>query len=176
MKELLQSIIFTVFVLCSRAEHKTLVLIHSGSIDVPSGSVIDIISAYQQYYETPIAPVDVRVENLPGSNVTFSYFELGSFSHAQPLKNLVLAGPIRIRFDFNQPGVLITYKITNATSGLSAVGPSNTVVVPEDISGPISIILESSTDLINWTAAQPGQYGASTTKRFFRIRATQNQE
>jgi hypothetical protein len=85
-----------------------------------------------------------------------------------------LAGPVRIRFDFNQPGVLVTYKITDATSGLSAAGPSNTVVVPEDVNGSVSIILESSTDLVNWTAAQPGQYGASTAKRFFRIRAAQN--
>jgi hypothetical protein len=51
--------------------------------------------------------------------------------------------------------------------------PNNAVVIPSDSSGPVKIILESSVDLVNWTAAQPGVYGASTTKRFFRVRAEQ---
>lgn len=51
---------------------------------------------------------------------------------------------------------------------------SNAVVIPEDASGPVEIIMESSTDLINWTLANPGTYGASTQKRFFRLRAVQN--
>ncbi len=174
MKLLLQFILFHALVLCARAEHKTLVLVHPGFIDVPRGSVIDIISAYQSYSDFPTSPVEIRIEEIPGSGLPFSYFRFGTLTFAQPLRNLVLAGPIRIRFDFNQPGVLITYKLTDATSGLSAAGPSNTVVVPEDINGSVSIILESSTDLIHWTAAQPGDYGASTTKRFFRLRATQN--
>ncbi|MBI5772971.1 MAG: hypothetical protein HZA89_04405 [Verrucomicrobia bacterium] len=48
---------------------------------------------------------------------------------------------------------------------------SSTVVVPDDAGGPVQIILESSTDLVTWTAANPGTYGTSTTKRFFRLRA-----
>ena len=174
MKTLIHSILFMAFVLFARAEHKTLVLFHPGSIDVPSGSVIDIISAHQSYSDFPTSPVEVRIQEIPGSGVSFPIFHFGTFSFAQPLRNLVLAGPIKVRFDFNQPGVLVTYKLSDATSGLSAAGPSNTVVVPEDINGSVSIILESSTDLVNWTAAQPGQYGASTAKRFFRIRAAQN--
>jgi len=35
----------------------------------------------------------------------------------------------------------------------------------------VNVILESSTDLVTWTQANPGTYGASTTKRFFRVRA-----
>jgi hypothetical protein len=50
---------------------------------------------------------------------------------------------------------------------------SNAVVIPEDASGPVEIIMESSTDLINWTMANPGNYGSSTEKRFFRLRAVQ---
>ena len=49
--------------------------------------------------------------------------------------------------------------------------PSNTVVIPADIGGPVNIILESSIDLVSWTAAMPGVYGTNTLKRFFRIRA-----
>lgn len=47
-----------------------------------------------------------------------------------------------------------------------------TVVIPADAGGPVTVILESSTDMITWTAATPGTYGTSTTKRFFRLRAT----
>ena len=49
--------------------------------------------------------------------------------------------------------------------------PSNTVVIPTDASGPVEIIMKSSKDLVNWTRAEPGSYGADTPKRFFRIRA-----
>ena len=51
---------------------------------------------------------------------------------------------------------------------------STAVVIPEDASGPVSIILESSTDLVTWTPANPGTYGSSTMRRFFRVRAVQN--
>jgi len=37
--------------------------------------------------------------------------------------------------------------------------PSNAVVVPDDSGAPVQIILESSTDLVTWTAALPGTYG-----------------
>jgi hypothetical protein len=49
--------------------------------------------------------------------------------------------------------------------------PSNAVVVPADSGGPVTIVLESSADLVTWTAALPGTYGTSTTNRFFRVRA-----
>ena len=49
--------------------------------------------------------------------------------------------------------------------------PSNTVVIPSDANGNIEIILESSVDLVTWTAALPGVYGGTDDKRFFRVRA-----
>jgi len=52
--------------------------------------------------------------------------------------------------------------------------PSNAVVIPADAAGPVQIILESSTDLVTWTAITPGTYAAETTERFFRVRAVQN--
>jgi hypothetical protein len=44
-------------------------------------------------------------------------------------------------------------------------------VIPENSPGNVSIVLEQSTDLINWTAVNPGSFPSSTTKRFFRVRA-----
>ena len=49
--------------------------------------------------------------------------------------------------------------------------PSNAVVIPADAAGPVTILLESSVDLVTWNSAQPGTYGTSTTNRFFRVRA-----
>jgi hypothetical protein len=50
--------------------------------------------------------------------------------------------------------------------------PADAVVIPTSATGNVQIILESSADLVNWTAANPGIYGASSaTNRFFRVRA-----
>jgi hypothetical protein len=53
---------------------------------------------------------------------------------------------------------------------LENVIPANAVVIPEDAGGQFQVILESSTDLVNWQAANPGNYGGSTQRRFFRTR------
>jgi hypothetical protein len=50
--------------------------------------------------------------------------------------------------------------------------PADAIVIPASAAGNVQIILESSSDLVNWTAANPGTYGASAgTNRFFRVRA-----
>jgi hypothetical protein len=51
-----------------------------------------------------------------------------------------------------------------------SVTPSNAAVIPVDANGTFTVILESSTDLITWTAANPGDYSGNTVKRFFRTR------
>ena len=61
--------------------------------------------------------------------------------------------------------------------GVGAVQPANqqnsVTVIPENSSGNVNIILEQSTDLVNWTAVDPGSFAPSTAKRFFRVRAQQ---
>lgn len=49
--------------------------------------------------------------------------------------------------------------------------PSNAVVIPSDAAGPVQILLETSTDLVNWNLANPGTYGSSSAGQFFRVRA-----
>ncbi len=44
-------------------------------------------------------------------------------------------------------------------------------VIPENSPGNVNIILEQSTDLINWSAVNPGSFAPSASKRFFRVRA-----
>jgi hypothetical protein len=58
------------------------------------------------------------------------------------------------------------------TTIISNYVPADAIVIPASATGNVQIILESSPDLVNWTAANPGTYGASAgTNRFFRVRA-----
>ena len=65
-------------------------------------------------------------------------------------------------------GYLLTLEVTRPAS--PSVTPSNAAVIPVDANGTFTVILESSTDLITWTAANPGDYSGNTVKRFFRTR------
>jgi hypothetical protein len=68
--------------------------------------------------------------------------------------------------------VRVSFSVTNVvTSSSSIITPSTAVVIPADAGGPVTVTLESSTDLVNWNATLPGTYGTSTTNRFFRVRA-----
>jgi hypothetical protein len=70
-----------------------------------------------------------------------------------------------------------TFQITTPSSSnvVSNYLPADSIVIPASATGSVQIILESSPDLVNWTAASPGTYGASAgTNRFFRVRAVAN--
>jgi hypothetical protein len=73
------------------------------------------------------------------------------------------------------PYAWATFKIeTPCTANvISNYVPADAIVIPASVTGNVQIILESSPDLVNWTAASPGTYGAAAgTNRFFRVRAT----
>ncbi|MBI2927082.1 MAG: hypothetical protein HYY24_15410 [Verrucomicrobia bacterium] len=63
---------------------------------------------------------------------------------------------------------ILTIKTTVQSDTLT---PTAAVVIPSDAKGPANVILESSTNLVSWTAALPGTYGKSAQTRFFRVRA-----
>ncbi len=67
-----------------------------------------------------------------------------------------------------------TFKIETPCTAtvISNYVPADAIVIPASVTGNVQIILESSPDLVNWTAANPGTYGPSAaTNRFFRVRA-----
>jgi len=91
-----------------------------------------------------------------------------------------IAGPAEFRVYLepyyrpqNSYAYLTTFKITRANAAPSTV-PSTAVVIPNDAEGQYEVLLESSTDMITWTSAQPGTYGGDTVKRFFRTRIVKN--
>jgi hypothetical protein len=70
-----------------------------------------------------------------------------------------------------------TFQITTPAGAnvISNYVPADAIVIPASTTGPVQIILESSADLLNWSAANPGTYSASSaTNRFFRVRAVHN--
>jgi len=86
-----------------------------------------------------------------------------------------IAGPASIRLVTNGEcgeGIYVfTYRITREVDNFV---PNTGVVIPADAAGPVSVKLESSTDLTTWNEAQSGTYGTSSTARYFRLRAIRN--
>ena len=162
-------------------------MIHNGGggsvskeVTVSENEILEIISL-------PRAPLNmVILLSLPSEagEVRFSITEDdvngvrrasgGNFYYHPPLRH-IFGGPCRLQFRGSQSeGTVwgaLTYKITPKQSSTFQERPSNTVVIPADSAGPVEIIMESSEDMINWTRTEPGTYGTSTAKRFFRIRA-----
>ena len=84
--------------------------------------------------------------------------------------NNIVVGPCTItcRWENSNPGPIISYKISEPDQGPTV--SRNVAVIPEDVNGEYEVILESSTDMITWSPANPGNYGGNTAGRFFRIR------
>jgi hypothetical protein len=71
-------------------------------------------------------------------------------------------------WDFKASEGYVTFRIVGSEKEVSK---KFATVIPENSSGNVSIILEQSTDLINWSAVNPGSFPPSTAKRFFRVRS-----
>lgn len=98
-------------------------------------------------------------------------FGAGNSSYTYPHSNLpILAGPATIRA-VSVTSAAVCFCTLQITEPGSNFVPVNTVVIPNDSGAPVNVIMESSSDMVNWVSAIPGTYGTSTTNRFFRVRA-----
>ena len=70
---------------------------------------------------------------------------------------------------FNQAINFLTLKITNA-SEINKAGPTTVLVLPENATGNYNLVVESSTDSINWTPFHSETVTADTAERLFRVR------
>ena len=154
------------------------------------------IATFQLSNEPNSAMISLKVsiDGLDANN-TFGYFDPNSLmgasvnSSAQPIP-----GPATIRiflkpsskrqvddyysdrwnnsgagsWDFGASEGFVTFRIVGAEQ---APSKKFATVIPENASGNIRVVLEQSTDLINWTSATPGVFAPSTSKRFFRVRS-----
>ena len=117
------------------------------TVTIPAGKVLEIVSGYGYF----------QLSNTPHS----------SFSVSAMPSPVLLVGPNTLS---TKDDCFITYRLKDNISTTTTI-PTSAVVIPTDATGPVNVILESSTDLVTWTQANPGTYGASTTTRFFRVRA-----
>ena len=102
-----------------------------------------------------------------GINITFAANNLTTYY--QPLQ---FTGLNRITFNQNNtPSSYATFIVYTPPTNSVYYTPVNSVVIPSDATGNVQIILESSSDLVNWIPSLPGTYGSTYTNRFFRVRA-----
>ena len=101
---------------------------------------------------------------VEGIELAVTSFNLGN-------TKIIVAGPKTVSVSVPDQSLLaFTYRLATDAPASAQNVASQAVVIPENASGPVDVILESSTDLINWTAAVAGSYAPSTLKRFFRVR------
>ena len=107
-----------------------------------------------------VGPATVRVRIKPWSGRGGSNNDSARWSYTY--------GSGYTDWDFKASEGFITFRITGSEQ---APSKKFATVIPENASGNIRIVLEQSTDLINWTTASPGVFPPSTAKRFFRVRS-----
>jgi hypothetical protein len=135
------------------------------TLEIKGGEVLTPIKLM-----APIQYFAPRIIYPSGVNIGTNFREDNIATHP-------IVGPAKIVFNDRwrrdvDSNMLFVYDLQKTTTSASSPSlPSNTVVIPTDASGPVEIVMESSKDLVNWTRAEPGTYGADTPKRFFRIRA-----
>jgi hypothetical protein len=138
----------------------------SGEVQIDENKSIEVFSVYNSYNG---ANVLVQIDSGSGW-VDFIKQKM------TPDMKFVLAGPCKIRLGakgYYSSGTQVTnsslfYRTLEEKEALSK---KFATVIPENSDGNVSIILEQSTDLINWTAVNPGSFPPSTAKRFFRVRS-----
>lgn len=102
------------------------------------------------------------------------WVRLGNNSYNRNLRTIV--GPIK--FDLRTSGMnnegqfiylTTTKKKQESYQSKNVTGYS--LVLPESKDNSYNLVLESSTDLVNWTSDKTGSKGPSEKKRFYRLRA-----
>ena len=151
----------------------------SNLLQVPEGKILEIVDFFTTVPRTPSAAGRVAVIETSPANGEFLLAQARSWT-GSPLGGLrkiqLVAGTggleVRVRAEVgSHVQYYLYYRILDNVS-TAATQTAQTVVIPEDATGDVEIILESSKDLVNWTVANPGTYNSQTTEqRFFRVRA-----
>lgn len=89
-------------------------------------------------------------------------------SNPPTINPVTIAGPATIMFRAGTSASAITYLATLQITRSGIASPP--AAIPQEAGTKWDVILESSSDLINWTPANPGEYSGTEPKRFFRTR------
>ena len=103
---------------------------------------------------------------VTGDNWSQEIGVLGKDGDRTPRK-IVLSGPLSLHVKATK----VPARKAFATFDIQRSGaPSNAVPLPQEAGSNFNVILEQSSDLLNWTPANPGTYTGTEPKRFFRTR------
>jgi hypothetical protein len=95
--------------------------------------------------------------------------ESSNSSESKSIAPLVVPGPAVVRLLRSTHSA--DQNITAATFAVTRIGTASPPAeVPQEAGSNFDVILEQSSDLVNWTPANPGSYSGTETKRFFRTR------
>ncbi len=125
----------------------------------------------------------VRIEGTttiwgPGSGGPDFLVKLGEMSYLMtpvPGEQMVIAGPAVLMLRNRSANDGTVYRDL-ATFEVKKVGTASPPAeVPQEAGSNFDVVLEQSSDLVNWTPANPGTYSGTETKRFFRTRIVKKQ-
>jgi hypothetical protein len=100
-----------------------------------------------------------------------NYYNSGAAFSNRPNIQHIISGPATLQCSGGN--CLASLKITTANeiAGASKTTAKYATVIPENAKTKVHVVLEQSTDLVNWTTVAPGQFAPSAQKRFFRLRS-----
>jgi len=140
--------------------------IRQQDISVPVGQVFELLTWAASYN----GPTELQVD---GISVGITVANPANSANTPPVlsPSFVVAGPRTVSVVVpNNASLVCSYRLkTNGEVATQNVA-TQVVVIPQNATAPADIILESSTDLITWTAALPGSYSPAGSNRFFRVR------
>jgi len=157
---------------------------------VPTNTLAQVVHVTPYFFQASyVYPAADSIYTVPYVGVTINsntayYYQAIDFPPGAALTNAnahpivmnhdwpVVSGPATITL--GNPTYLGPVLCTLVSTPVNQVNftPNNAVVIPDDASGAVNIIMESSPDMVNWTPALPGTYGTTATNRFFRVRAS----
>ena len=148
-------------------------VVSSVPISIESNESIEIITTKIEYRSSSYTSqplISLQLQNTDGNWIAI----LGK-ENLKSDQSITLQGPCSLRISGNSHANYYWVKMNvfyNINPKEKEV-PSKkfATVIPENATTNVRVILEQSTDLINWTAASPGVFPPSTAKRFFRVRS-----
>jgi hypothetical protein len=148
-------------------EYKTFFKSSSNTVlDIPlvSTDLVEIVSHGVTSQARQQGSISLRSEEGAGGLITVGNMHDGGTHSAVGYKFTGLTSmKIDGYIDF------ITLKITNA-SEINKAGPTTILVLPENATGNYNLLVESSTDSINWIPFHSGTVNSDTAERLFRVR------
>lgn len=151
-------------------------------LNIPEGKTLEIVDFFTTDPRTPSVPGRNAFLETSPTDGEYPLLQARQWTSSSPiggLRTIKFAGiaNVRVRAEVaSHVRYFLYYRLIDNVE-TAATQTSQTVVIPEDAGGDVEIILESSKDLVNWTAANPGTYNSETTdQRFFRVRAVKAAE